>query len=75
MDHKQYTRIGNAEKLLLDECEVAAAYDTFVGAQAGALDITGTNNAFYGFSDGISNTTGHDNTFLGGRASCPDRGG
>ena len=36
-----------------------------VGAGAGASNITGVNNTFFGFSAGVINTIGSRNTFIG----------
>ena len=43
-------------------------YATFIGADAGYSNTTGTSNTFLGRSAGYYNTTGSNNTFLGYRA-------
>ncbi|OGP55147.1 MAG: hypothetical protein A2Y65_11120 [Deltaproteobacteria bacterium RBG_13_52_11] len=43
-------------------------YDTFIGADAGNANTTGSSNTFLGYRAGYSNTTGYYNTFLGYRA-------
>jgi hypothetical protein len=46
----------------------AIATNTRVGAGAGSVNTTGSNNSFFGGSAGASNTTGIDNTFVGRQA-------
>jgi len=40
-------------------------YDTFIGANAGHSNTTGSNNTFLGLVAGYNNTTGSVNTFVG----------
>jgi hypothetical protein len=43
-------------------------YNSFVGANAGYSNSTGTSNSFFGYSAGYSNTTGYNNSFFGREA-------
>ena len=47
-----------------------AANDTFLGADAGSSNTTGTENTFIGTDAGSSNSTGDDNTFIGASAGA-----
>ncbi len=42
--------------------------DTFIGAEAGYSNISGSSNTFLGRSAGYANTSGNQNTFLGDSA-------
>lgn len=43
----------------------SAAYNTFVGNEAGRINTTGSQNSFVGYQAGYYNVTGGNNTFVG----------
>ena len=43
----------------------AVATNTVIGASAGGVNTTGSQNAFFGGNSGLANTTGQDNQFIG----------